>query len=204
MSCTLSQEQIDKAIAFHGHWCPGLALGLRAAEWALTHMGSAQDEDIVTITETDMCAVDAIQALVGCTFGKGNLIYRDYGKVAFSFYRRKDGVSARLIKRTDFTNEDTDAVRRELLRRFRAGETLTEAEKKLHAQMRQEDSTRIMSLPLEKVFHIGEVAAPLPPRARLMKTLICTSCGEGVMESRTRNLNGKIYCIPCFRELDDR
>ena len=45
----------------------------------------------VAVTETDMCAVDAIQALVGCTFGKGNLIFRDRGKVAFTFFRRSDG-----------------------------------------------------------------------------------------------------------------
>ena len=64
MSCTLSQQDIDRAVSFHGHMCPGLALGLRAAEWALQNMGCANDEDIVTITETDMCAVDAIQALL--------------------------------------------------------------------------------------------------------------------------------------------
>ncbi len=38
-----------------------------------------------------MCGVDAIQVLTGCTYGKGNLIHRDLGKMAFSFYRRTDG-----------------------------------------------------------------------------------------------------------------
>ena len=32
-----------------------------------------------------MLAVDAVQVLTGCTFGKGNLIYRPTGKMAFSF-----------------------------------------------------------------------------------------------------------------------
>ena len=26
--CQLSEEQIKKAVDFHGHWCPGLAIGL--------------------------------------------------------------------------------------------------------------------------------------------------------------------------------
>ena len=88
---------VRKAIDFHGHWCPGLAIGVRAAQWALQEMGKAPDEEIVAVVETDMCGVDAIQALMGCTFGKGNLIHRDYGKTAFAFYRRRDGKSVRLV-----------------------------------------------------------------------------------------------------------
>ena len=95
----ITQELIDKAIAFHGHWCGGLARGIRVAAWAMEHFGIAADEEIVVITETDMCAVDAIQAIVGCTFGKGNLIFRDRGKVAFTFFRRRDGKSARLVEK---------------------------------------------------------------------------------------------------------
>ena len=51
----------------------------------------APDEEIVAVVETEMCAVDAIQALTGCTFGKGNLIHRDWGKNAYTFFRRSDG-----------------------------------------------------------------------------------------------------------------
>lgn len=81
----ITQEQKADAIRFHGHFCPGLAIGLRAADWALNTLGHAGDEDIVVVTETDMCGVDAIQALVGCTFGKGNLVYGTTGKTASVF-----------------------------------------------------------------------------------------------------------------------
>ena len=64
-----------------GTCVPGLALGIRAAEIALREIGPhAQDEEVVAVVETDMCGVDAIQVLTGCTFGKGNLIHKDYGK----------------------------------------------------------------------------------------------------------------------------
>ena len=77
----LDRATIDYAIRFHGHQCGGLAIGIQAARLALREVGApAPDEEIVAVVETDMCAVDAIQALTGCTFGKGNLIHRDWGR----------------------------------------------------------------------------------------------------------------------------
>src|SRR4030066_311273 len=91
MSCSISKELIEKTITFHGHSCPGLAIGIRAAELALQKLGHPEQSDLVAVVETDMCGVDAIQFLTGCTFGKGNLIHKDYGKMAFNFYdRNKD------------------------------------------------------------------------------------------------------------------
>ena len=55
---------------FHSHMCPGLAIGIRAAEIALREVGPrAANEGVVAIVETDMCGVDAIQFLTGCTLG---------------------------------------------------------------------------------------------------------------------------------------
>jgi formylmethanofuran dehydrogenase subunit E len=81
------EENIIKQVqAFHGHMCPGLAMGIRVSEKALMEMGERPgDEEVVALVETDNCAVDAIQFLTGCTFGKGNLINLDYGKNAFRF-----------------------------------------------------------------------------------------------------------------------
>ena len=77
--------------------CPGLAMGIRAAEVALEEIGPhSADEEVAAVVETDMCAVDAIQFLTGCTFGKGNLVHRDHGKSAFTFQRRSDGRAVRV------------------------------------------------------------------------------------------------------------
>ncbi len=44
--------------------CPGLAMGIRAAEIALVEIGAhSMDEEVVAVVETDMCAIDAIQYL---------------------------------------------------------------------------------------------------------------------------------------------
>ena len=91
MSCALDKKLIDETIEFHGHNCPGLAIGIRAAELARLKLGIDQTANTVCVTETDMCGVDAIQFLTGCTFGKGNLIHKDYGKSAFTFFNRDTG-----------------------------------------------------------------------------------------------------------------
>ena len=75
-------------------------MGIRAAEVALREVGPhSSDEEVVALTETNMCAVDAIQYLTGCTFGKGNLIHLDYGKNAYTFIRRSDDKAIRISTR---------------------------------------------------------------------------------------------------------
>ena len=124
----IDEQQIKDTMSFHGHWCPGLAIGIRAAEWALKEMGKAPDEEIVAVVETDMCGVDAIQYLTGCTFGKGNLIHKDYGKNAFTFYRRRDGKAMRLVLRPTIYG-DTGPLMRKLHHKMQA-EGLSQEEEK--------------------------------------------------------------------------
>jgi len=194
----ITQELIDKAVAFHGHWCGGLARGIRVAGWVMEHFGTATDEEIVAVTETDMCGVDAIQALVGCTFGKGNLIFRDRGKVAFSFFRRRDGKSVRLVEK--FRND-------ELFFKVRALRTRLEEEipdpnerRALEAELdalRSNDMERLLCAPFEELFEIKPVLCEMPGMARRLPTVICDSCGEGVMASRIIEKKGHHLCMDC-------
>ena len=45
----ISQELIQKTIDFHGHSCPGLAIGIRASEVALREVGPSSDEEVVAV-----------------------------------------------------------------------------------------------------------------------------------------------------------
>lgn len=194
--CQLTPEQIEKAVDFHGHWCPGLAIGLRAGEYVLNHMGKAEDEEIVAIVETDMCAVDGIQSLTNCTFGKGNLLYRNHGKLAFTFYRRSDGKGVRLVMDANRLGSP-DSEFTELNRKWLKGEIEPEDKERL-MKMRQERTDDIMNSEITEVFEIKEPDEPMPRSARILTSLVCEQCGESVMESRTRRLEGHTLCIPCF------
>jgi len=92
-------KSFEEVVGFHGHSCPGLALGYRVARKALQEMKRetiSEDEELVAIVENDSCAVDAVQVITGCTFGKGNLIFRDYGKQAYTFLKRHSGEAMRI------------------------------------------------------------------------------------------------------------
>ena len=194
----ITQEIIDKATAFHGHWCGGLAIGIRAAVWAMQNFGTASDEEIVTVTETDMCGVDAIQALVGCTFGKGNLIFRDKGKVAFTFYRRRDGKSLRIVAK----NRDDDLKKRmQELRIQLTAQNISEwIRTKLEAEfirLRKKDLDFVLTAPFEELFDIKPAHDEMPAMAKRLPTILCESCGEGVMASRIVRKNGRQLCMDC-------
>ena len=55
----LDADTLGRTIEFHGHMCPDLTMGIRAAEVALGEVGPhTADEEMVAIVETDMCGVD--------------------------------------------------------------------------------------------------------------------------------------------------
>jgi formylmethanofuran dehydrogenase subunit E len=198
----ITQEIIQQTISFHGHWCPGLAIGIRAAEWALQEIGKATDEEIVAVVETDMCAVDAIQYLTCCTLGKGNLIHKDYGKNAFTFYRRRDGKAARLVARPAIYGDTGPTLARLNTKMLDQG--LSEEEGKLWQKMRAAISKRIMEADLMDLFEIKRPVDPIPKMARILAPMVCESCGETVMETRTRHFGGQLLCIPCFESRERR
>ena len=165
----------EEIIRFHGHDCPGLAIGYKMATAAMESLASlrAEDEELVAIVENDACGVDALQCVTGCTFGKGNLRFRDYGKSVYSIYSRstRKGVRVHFHGKgiPDDLREDRDALAR-----------------------------WIFSAANESILSVVPISIPEPEPARIMESIPCEFCGENVMESRTRKLNDKAVCIPCY------
>ena len=89
----------NDCVTFHGHECGGLTIGYKASLYAidLLELAFSDNEQVVCITENDACGVDAIQVMLGCSIGKGNLLFHMCGKQAYSFYNRKNGKSVRLV-----------------------------------------------------------------------------------------------------------
>jgi formylmethanofuran dehydrogenase subunit E len=192
----LAREVVDRIVEFHGHMCPGLALGVQAARIALREIGPhAGDEEVVAAVETDMCAVDAIQFLTGCTFGKGNLVHRDLGKNAYTFWRRSDGKAIRVSGRPGARRRDPE--HQKLFERVRAGDA-TPAEHERFQELHLARSHEILETPPEELFTVTAVDDPPPRKARIMASVPCDSCGEETMETRVRLLRGKRLCVDCF------
>lgn len=186
---------LELAIQFHGHICPGLLIGVRAAELAQKQMGIGQDsdEELVAIVENDNCSVDAIQAILGCTLGKGNLLLKDYGKNVWTVISREAGHAVRIAQRFGSVSGPASERFRELSEKISLSEEEA-AEKEL---LIGELFEKIMSMPAEELFTWQEVAAVPPERARIRKTVRCDVCGEGVMETRTGTRGGQTLCSEC-------
>lgn len=140
--------------------------------------------------------------MTGCTYGKGNLIHFDYGKNAFTFFRRSDGKAIRVVTRPDAWGGVLDEEHKNLRAKIQAG-TATPEEKQRFQEVHHEKSRLILERPLEALFEVKPADMPLPAKARIHNSIICAGCGEAVMETRSRIFRGEAYCVPCF-ELRDR
>jgi formylmethanofuran dehydrogenase subunit E len=197
----IEEQTLKKIVEFHGHMCPGLATGIQAAQIALREIGPhSKDEEVVAVAETDMCGVDAIQFLTGCTFGKGNLIHRDWGKNAYTFFRRSDGKAVRIALRPDGWKRDPE--HQELRKKVDSG-LASEAETARFRELHQVEARRVLETPPDRLFKTEEIQAAPPRKARIHASIICSRCGEGVMETRIRRLEGKDFCPPCFEQAVD-
>lgn len=172
------QEQLDKDNAlwdkcanFHGHVCGGLTIGYKAALYAidLLKIKFSEDEEIVCVTENDACGVDAIQVILGCSVGKGNLLFKLRGKQAFSFYNRTSGESVRLMlkDRPEMT--------------------------------REESFEYLQERPANELFEVKATTFSLPEKARIFNSIVCAKCGEPTAEYMISVVDGEMVCQDCTK-----
>ncbi|MDO5027800.1 MAG: FmdE family protein [Bacillota bacterium] len=168
----MNKEKLwQKVVDFHGHVCPGVTIGFRAALYAadLLDLKFSTDEEVVCISENDACGLDAIQVILGCTLGKGNLLFHMTGKAAYSFYNRTTGKSVRLVL------------------------------KKLDRPMTREESFNFFhNCQPEEMFDLKETTIDLPEPARIFESYSCQACGERTSENFIRLEKGKKLCLDCY------
>lgn len=165
----------EKCAAFHGHVCGGLTIGYKGAQYAirLLNLTFSDDEEVVCIAENDACGVDAIQVMLGCSIGKGNLLFHMRGKQAFSVYNRKTGKAVRLVL------------------------------KPKPEGLRKEDSLQYyQSREPEELFDVKPVALALPEKARLFDSYRCDCCGEVTGANWIRLAGEKKLCLDCYESYD--
>jgi len=169
-------ELMKKASIFHGHLCPGVAIGTLAAKYALDHgFHFSPNEEIVAIVENNNCSVDAIQVLLGCTFGKGNLIFNDYGKNNYTFYNRKTQKAVRLAYKSFFQEKKNLS--------------------------KEERIQKLLNSKPEDIFDIKEIEFNPPSFAQIEDSIPCEICKEATMSSRLMDYQGSKMCIDCYKKM---
>jgi len=191
-----SSGDFTRCVQFHGHTCPGLAIGFQAAKTLMKRLGvrKAPDEELLAIVETDACGADAIQVMTGCTFGKGNFIFRHYGKHAFSLMDRGKRKGIRVCLLPNVFESDPEYL--SISKKVQSDEA-SPKETERFRQLQQERVQKILEAAPEFLFKIEEISADIPAKARIMESGICDLCGEPTKADLLRKINTKKICIPC-------
>ena len=191
-----SSSDFTKCVEFHGHTCPGLAIGFQAALslMELLNVRKAPDEELLAIVETDACGADAIQVMTGCTFGKGNFVFKNYGKHAFSLIDRRKGKGVRVCLRPDGFQLDKENLS---LSEKVQKDVASAKEIEQFRQLQQKRVEKILDTDAESLFKTEEITPEIPDKARIMESGICDFCGEATKIDLLRKIDGKRVCIPC-------
>jgi len=169
------------ALAFHGHLCLDIAVGYRVALAALAAMEPLVGDDpkaLVATVGNDTCAVDAVQALTGCTFGKRNLVPRLTGKPVYVWQHARTGEGIRIYVHY-WEKFDADDDFRQRMRAFRDGRMTPEQAAAFEAD-HQALIDRILTMPEADLFTLTRIQAPPPPKSGGFEARPCAACGEHV------------------------
>jgi formylmethanofuran dehydrogenase subunit E len=171
------EQDLERAIAYHGHLCAGQVIGTRIARAALEYFGIEDADtyrDLIAFVEADRCIADAVSTVANCKIGRRRLRWYDYGKMAASFYNIADGRAIRIVSiNNERAEPDEDVVA--FFNRFSDQELL-----------------KIQEVAID----LDEHDLPGKPK----RSVRCDSCGEKVMDNRDVQVEGRTLCKVCAGE----
>ena len=181
----MDKKTVELAIALHGHLAPGIALGLRMSEIALSRLNAKKgDKHLIGVSETARCLADAMQAATGCTLGHGNALVEDYGKLAITIgeARAKKGVRVAL---KDDANKPSMLMNKWMMR---LGKLTHEEEEELGMKLLDLD---------EKYLLIQDVEINKTQNFEKSVIVRCTLCSELIPKGLAATENNRVYCKVC-------
>lgn len=177
-------ELLTRSAALHAHLCPRQVLGVRMALLAgdLLKIDLPQTKkQLLSIVETDGCAVDGISVASNCTVGHRTLRIEDYGKVAATFIDTNTGRAIRIAPRHTIRSSASDFA--------------PPGSSKWKAQL-----IGYQRMPYEQLFLVQEVELVTPLEkivSRAGKRVYCQSCGEEILNEREVLQDGIVLCRGC-------
>lgn len=171
------REDLECAVAFHGHLCSGQCIGVKMAHMGMRLIDIDNEtggKKIMVFSECNRCPSDSLMIATGCRIGKRTFYFKDLGKVAASFLNLETGKAVRVCRTKHcYPPEGADMIA--------FYEALPESE----------------FLEAEEVnIQLGEGDNPGPP----VRVVVCDTCGEEVMDNRHIAQGEKTLCKSCARE----
>ncbi len=188
---------------FHGHACPAMPMGLRAGAAAMNALGVDRDQDKELFAVLELgdghcahCFADGVQMISGCTFGKGNIRKRGYGKFGLTLIDRKTGRSIRVVPRAEVQMASRQTPF------FQNYRMLGVPSSQVPAEVVEPLIQNVMNAPEGKLLAIGEIReAAVEAQGETLAAFVCQRCGEMVSETYGRIAGEQKVCIPCQEAL---
>jgi formylmethanofuran dehydrogenase subunit E len=183
-----NEEALKIASQLHGHLAPGLALGVRMSSLAMEKLKlNRGNKKAIAVSETARCLADGIQATTGCTLGHGNIIVKNYGKLALTIGRIDTGRGIRIGLREE-AYRFSPLMKKWMMR-----------EGKLTKDEEEELSKSLLELD-EKYLEFQYVEISLDQNFENSAIVKCTRCGDLVPEALIVRENGLRLCRSCANE----
>ncbi|WP_071428917.1 FmdE family protein [Angelakisella massiliensis] len=168
------EQDLQEAVAFHGHLCGGQMSGVRMARYALRLLGIEEPKKskrLICYIETDRCITDAIGTVTGCSLGRRTLKWLNYGKMAATFVDLETNKAVRISSNgKHYAPQGADLV-------------------EYFSKLTDEDLFNVQWVTVDMA--PGDL--PGPPCA----TAVCSQCGESVLDGKHIIRNGRVLCRAC-------
>ncbi|NPV89493.1 MAG: formylmethanofuran dehydrogenase [Firmicutes bacterium] len=193
-----AKDYLEVGLAFHGHKCPAMPLGLRSGAAALNALGveRSKDKELFLLAETGDdhaagCFVDGLMTATGCTYGKSNINKTFYGKMAFTLVDTRTQKAIRVQLKPDFF---ANMLKSPFVEQRKKGVLPQD----IPSEVVEPLVNRILNLPEEEFLTISQVSDyPFEKKKGIFETALCEECGERTFVHKLQDVNGKKFCIPC-------
>jgi formylmethanofuran dehydrogenase subunit E len=196
------KDYLEVALAFHGHRCPAMPMGLRAGLAAMKALGvkRAQDKELVVESETGEghaagCFLDGVMVATGATYGKGNIKKLYYNKMAFTLVDAKTGKAVRVSLKPEFAEK---MVQSPFVQKRKEGV----APQDIPAEITDPQVERVLSLPEAEFLIISDVfQRDLKKSVTSFEVKRCARCGEATFINKLAEApDGRLLCVPCIEQ----
>lgn len=191
-------ELLELGLKFHGHKCPAMPMGLKAGLYAMEKLGvgRAKDGQLQAILELDenhcaTCFADGVQVATGCTFGKGNISKTGYGKWGLTLIDKKSKRAVRIVPKAEVMQKNKET---EFMKMRKSGIPASQVPNEIVQPLFE----MVANASFEMLFNASEVFTyEWIDKPHTFDTIVCSECGEMVVERNARVKQGKTVCIPC-------
>ena len=192
-------DYLEMGFKFHGHKCPAMPLGLKAASIAMNTLNveRSQAGELYTILDLGdfhcaTCFADGVQIITGCTYGKGNISRSHKGKFSLTLIDRKNGKGVKIIPSGKWLKQAFQSEFMELRKKGIPPQQIS-------PEIADPLIEKVLNAPedLFKVELFPKINIEIPPH--IWDKDICEKCGELTVAEYAHYINGQFLCKDCAR-----